>query len=287
MYSIVSPFPVSESILCYFASFLGCQQLSPQSIKTYLSGIRHTQITLGLPDPRQFSSLPRLHLVQAGIQRMYTQQNGTSKQIRLPITPSILLQLRAYWNQHAGEPDSIMLWAASTLCFFGFFRSGELTLRALTAFNPAHHLAWGDIAIDNRSSPKVLKVRLKTSKCDQTGRGVDVYVGRTEGPLCPVAAVLNYMAIRGTAQGPFFMTSTGQPLIKAAFIAKVRHALKEIGLPYECFAGHSFRIGAATTAAKLGLEDSLIRTLGRWNSDAYIRTPREHLAQYSRTLTDS
>ena len=117
-----------------------------------------------------------------------------------------------------------------------------------------------------------------------------MYVGRTEGPLCPVAAVLNYMAIRGTAQGPFFMTSTGQPLIKAAFIAKVRHALKEIGLPYECFAGHSFRIGAATTAAKLGLEDSLIRTLGRWNSDAflsYIRTPREHLAQYSRTLTDS
>ena len=71
LYSIVSPFPVSESILCYFSSYLACKTLSPQTIKTYLAGIRHMQITLGLPEPRAFSSLPRLRLVQSGIQKTH------------------------------------------------------------------------------------------------------------------------------------------------------------------------------------------------------------------------
>ena len=70
-FEIISPFPVSESILCYFSSYLATKHLSPQTIRTYLSGIRHMQIVLGLPEPRAFSSLPRLRLVQSGIQRVY------------------------------------------------------------------------------------------------------------------------------------------------------------------------------------------------------------------------
>ena len=97
------------------------------------------------------------------------------------------------------------------------------------------------------------------------------------------------MTVRGTFEGPFFRLSNGQPLTKSYFISEVRQALQAVGLPYQNFAGHSFWIGAATTAAEVGLEDSLIRILGRWNSDAflsYIRTPREQLAQYSRTLAN-
>ena len=112
-------------------------------------------------------------------------------------------------------------------------------------------------------------------------------MGRTDGPLCPIAAVMPYMAVRGSAQGPFFRFSSGQPLTKSRFVALIRQALQAIGLPYQDFAGHSFRIGAATAATKAGLEDSAIRTLGRWNSSAYlayIQTPRESLAQFSRTL---
>ena len=32
----------------------------------------------------------------------------------------------------------------------------------------------------------------------------------------------------------------------------------------------SFRIGAATTAASQGIQDSVIKMLGRWQSSAYI-----------------
>ncbi len=45
------------------------------------------------------------------------------------------------------------------------------------------------------------------------------------------------------------------------------------GLP-----GHSFRIGAATTAATVGIEDSTIQMLGRWSSAflAHISHPQNN-----------
>lgn len=280
---------MSEPVLCYFATYLACQNLTPQTIKTYLAGIRYMQITLGLPEPRQFSSLSRLQQVQSGIQRTHHTRPHTER-IRLPITPSILHKLRLHFHQSSPDKDTIMIWAAITLCFFGFFRSGEITVPSQTAFDKSNHLAWGDVAIDDLSHPQVLKVHLKRSKCDQLGRGVDIYVGRTNDPLCPVVAVLSYMAQRGSADGPFFIKANGTPLVKAYFVSTVRDALQAVGLPYQQFAGHSFRIGAATTAAKAGLEDSTICTLGRWNSAAflsYIRTPREQLAQLSSMLAKS
>ena len=87
-----------------------------------------------------------------------------------------------------------------------------------------------------------------------------------------------------------FALKNGNPLTKSVFTAKIRDALRIIGLPEENFAGHSFRIGAATAAANVGIEDSDIWTMGRWSSSAflaYIRTPREHLASFSKRLTNS
>ncbi len=66
--------------------------------------------------------------------------------------------------------------------------------------------------MDNLQAPKMLKVKLKNSKTDPLRRGVDVYVGRTEDDLCPVTAVLTYMAARGKGPGPFFKFRDGSPL---------------------------------------------------------------------------
>ena len=67
-------------------------------------------------------------------------------------------------------------------------------------------------------------------------------------------------------------------------------ALRKTGLQASEFTGHSFRIGAATTAARKGMEDSLIQTLGRWKSAAYlayIKIPRQELAGVARRLMES
>ena len=53
------------------------------------------------------------------------------------------------------------------------------------------------------------------------------------------------------------------------------------------YSGHSFKIGAATTAAQVSTEDSVVKMLGRWESSAYqryIHTPRDTLAVVSAHL---
>lgn len=49
---------------------------------------------------------------------------------------------------------------------------------------------------------------------------------------------------------------------------EVRKALTAAGLDQSKYAGHSFRIRVETTAASVGIEDSTIKTLGRWERAA-------------------
>ena len=94
-YNIRYPFPVTEQLLCYFAAYIATQGLAPQTRKAYLSAVRSMQVSLGLPDPRDNSSLPILKRVQAGIRRTRALQ-GPPSQIRLPITPKVLEDQRCW-----------------------------------------------------------------------------------------------------------------------------------------------------------------------------------------------
>ena len=112
----LSPLPLSEETLCYYVAFLADHNVTHQSIKCYLSGVRHFQIAQGLLDPK-IPNMTKLGLVLRGI-RSTQSKNRSSGRTRLPITPPILLKIREIWNEDPTNFDCIMLWAACTLCFF-------------------------------------------------------------------------------------------------------------------------------------------------------------------------
>ena len=116
-------------------------------------------IRFGLPGPKEFTSMPRLRLVQAGIQRHVAEQGTNKDRIRLPIT-AILLQLHGHWIAQSANHDIKMIWAAAMICFFGFSQSGKITVPSITSFNPAVHLAWGDVSVDNKDNPTTLCIKL-------------------------------------------------------------------------------------------------------------------------------
>lgn len=284
--SAAIPLPTTEKQLCRFVAYLREEGLRYQTVKTYLAAVRHMQISHEMGDPK-IGSMARLELVVRGMKR---EQAGLPTRARLPITPEILNRIQQHWKGRWEEWDVVMLWAAMTLCFYGFLRAGEVVVPSDTGFDPAQHLTYDDIAVDSKQQPSFITVNIKQSKTDPFRKGVTIVVGRAVGPLCPLVAVLTYMAIRRPGQGPLFRFSDGRPLTRERFVAKVREVLQQIGIDQTKYAGHSFRIGAATTAAKKGIQDSLIKTLGRWESVAYqlyVRTPREQLVAVAATLSGS
>ena len=117
--------------------------------------------------------------------------------------------------------------------------------------------------------------------------GVDLFIGRTGTDLCHVAALLDFISARGPTLGLLFVFKDGRMLTRRDFVDWVREALAKAGIDQTKYCGHSFRIGAATTAAAKGVEDCIITTLGRWESLAYlqyVKLPREQLSGYSAVL---
>ena len=188
---------------------------------------------------------------------------------------------------NSSNQEKLVIWAIACTAFFGFFRLGELLPESTSSFNPATDLAWGDVSADSPTAPVMIQIHLKKSKCDQFGLRSDILVGSTDSELCPVRAILDYIAVRGTQPGAFFLNSSQRPVVKHWFVEEIRRILNALGLPQQQYAGHSFRIGAATTAAMVGVEDSMIQTFGRWHSSAflrYIHTPKERLVAVSAAL---
>lgn len=97
--------------------------------------------------------------------------------------------------------------------------------------------------------------------------------------MCPVNAMVEYLKIRktwnnGRVSPAFFIEENGTQLTRNFFISKLKQLFNSLGYRNKKYNGHSFRIGAATSAAFGNVEDHMIKTLGRWKSDCYNRYNR-------------
>ena len=61
-----------------------------------------------------------------------------------------------------------------------------------------------------------------------------------------------YLVVHGNSGGPLFLFQDGRPLSRALLTGWLREILARAGVPGN-FSSHSFRIGAATVAARRGI----------------------------------
>ena len=269
--------PADEWTLCLFAAFLS-SQVKHATIKVYLSAVRALHIELGFADP--LLDALRLERVIRGIRR----SQGSTKADRLPVTDDIMRLIHTHLDFRI--VDHLMFWAACCLAYFGFLRSAEFPVPSLQAYSPVYNLNVSDISVDALDQPTCIRVNIKASKTDTFRKGCLIYIGKARPPLYAVEALLKYLAVRGVSSGPLFLLQSRVPLSRTLITSWLRDNLMLANVPGN-YSSHSFRIGAATVAARNGIPDHLIQTMVRWSSDAYktyIRTPASELTSASAKL---
>ena len=96
--------------------------------------------------------------------------------------------------------------------------------------------------------------------------------GDADPTQCLVTALKAFIALRGRAPGPLFITLAGHPYSANTARVDFQTVLTFCRLDTGSYNSVSFRIGAASNAAARGFSDAQIRLLGRWRSTHYAVT---------------
>ena len=142
-------------------------------------------------------------LVPTGVKRTQAETGSSIRRPRLLITLPFVQRIRSRRNSHPTREDDVMPWATVTLCFFGFFRSGEMTV--LSGRFSTQEFIWAGRSRHRRSyrpagglsSPLSVQDRpaQKRGWCrDRENPGLPGPRGR---------CICAFMAQRGTSQVPF------------------------------------------------------------------------------------
>ena len=135
------PLPLNRTLDVLLHILPGRPRLCYPECESYLSVLWNMQISLGLPDPREQSSMPLLKWVQASIARTRKAKDNPS-QVRLSITVHLLRRI-CHVLSGSDHPEKIVLWAIACTAFFWFFRLGELLPQSAKPNDSGTGLAWG------------------------------------------------------------------------------------------------------------------------------------------------
>lgn len=261
--------PPSIQTVVDFISYLSLKGAAASTARSYLSGIGYRCKILGVSDTTQCFLVKKLIL---GMSR-----SGSEGDKRLPITIDLLQRvIRVLPAVCSSNFEAVLFASAFTVAYFGFFRIGELVVDS--SFKLNHALDISNVKFGEQD--KVLEVLLPHSKTDQTAKGCVIALSAVSSLVCPVTLMKAYLAIRPKVQGPLYRHFSGAVVTRYQFSSVLKKALKALGIDSNRFKSHSFRIGAATSAASKGFSEDGIKQLGRWESKAYksyIRIPTTEL----------
>jgi hypothetical protein len=265
-----------REILIFVGYLYFTKGITAVSVDKMLAALRMLHMTLGHQAPMLRPN--SVKLVLKGLKNK-DEEELRDKPGRQPVTLRILelLYVLLHLDKTRSEKDKSLIWALSSLAFWGGFRAGELVSKRSTRYDSLNTLLKRDLwlaksAIDGRQV-ELLNVRLKSTKtCRAALKGQVVEVFENGTKLCPVRAYKKYRELHGSSrQGmPAFRDETGWAYRHAQFNKDLKEILGK-KIQYGKLTAHSFRSGLATLMATVGYSDEEIQAAGRWSSEAFLR----------------
>ncbi|XP_053145691.1 uncharacterized protein LOC128342435 [Hemicordylus capensis] len=255
--------PPAEQLM-QFLVYLKGKSLSTGAMAGYLAALAFQSKSQGMADTTGDFRVRRML-------EGWTREHPVAVDSRRPLLPTAIRGAVVHYSGICRSSYEASLFRAATLVlFFGAFRAGELLPRS--QHSPVFKVVqFGDVSLGR----DVAQLRLRFSKTDQRGRGQLVSLHMADDALlCPVRALGSYMALRGSSPGCLFVHEGGLPLSQYQFWTVAQQALGAAGVDTAQLSLHSFRIGAASTASRLGLSGETIQRIGRWRSATYKRYVR-------------
>ncbi|MGH0117662.1 UNVERIFIED_CONTAM: hypothetical protein FKN15_041854 [Acipenser sinensis] len=272
----IHPIPFNQDwILAFIVHAKESLHLSPASIKSYISGIQYHYRIMSVPSPT-ILSIPVVRLTLRGIFK----SSPPAASSRLPISTDILHSLISALRKGCFSPyEDLLMEAICLTAFFGFLRSSEFTVPSASSF-PAAGIRLCDLSCISNS---YFIIRLRTAK-DRSTPAWSVYPALKDRILnLPFLSNLKISLHQEIPPplDPLFIDSSHSIITRHWFSAHLSTLLSRAGLPPQLYSPHSFRIGAATSAAGTRVNHSLIKTMGRWSSsavDSYVHSSPSTIA---------
>lgn len=252
--------PTESSILAFLCSLLQ-DNFSINHISKTMAGVSFFFKLQGLPACNSFFSVRQ---ALKGLRK-----GGSVQDTRRPITIEVLsrLCLATPWVC-TSEYEALLFHAAFVLMFFAALRISEMLPSNKHSFD-------GLLVSEVLFAVDKVQIFIRKSKTDLVGKGCWLnLLACGDSVICPVLILNKYFSGRPKFGSHFLVHLDSSPLTKFQFSSVLKLCFSHLGLSSFKFSSHSFRIGAATEAARLGLSDSVIMRLGRWESsrfNIYIR----------------
>ena len=230
-------------------------------------------IASGLPEPVIWTA--RVNLAIRAIAR-----TAPAPTLPLPVTFEVLSSLVAALST---QPDHLLLSAAMCLQYFACLRSAEFCADLESGVVPLR----SHVSFLKPGSQLVMVYRVITSKTESQGFTTHVGCSGHPSACAPCLMALYLSSEHRRPSAPLFVFSSGEVLTYRIYNNAIKSLVERVGLDPTRYSTHSFRAGAATQAAAVGMPAVDIKRLGRWKSDAYqsyLRPEPIHSAAYAPRL---
>ena len=256
-------FPATEQVISWFAQKVANTVKSARTVASAVSSVKKLHLILKFHIRGFKDYLLRITLMGIGRGCSHVSQQAQ------PITPDILSKI--YGKLDLSLKEDALFWLCCIMGFFLLFRKSNLLPDTLRGFDPSKQLRWEDLVYTGHN----IIVGIRWSKTDQFGRELKTYPlpvipGSFLCPLNAIRNVLKFTGCKGTDH--IFARGDGTSLTYRQFQNRLRGVLAAVGVSNpKDFSSHSFRRGGATFAYLCGVPTEIIKLLGNWKSDCYLK----------------